>query len=103
VDNRFTAKLDQLVTKSTACLRVAQVPVHGERYFMGGLIEQVPTDTSTGPTSFNDTHTWGGNKVNEFRLGFSRSSIVRREKDSQLADNYFKFGFPSVLDRGFPV
>ena len=106
VDNRFTAKLDQLITKSNRMsFRVAQVPVHGERYFMGGLIEQVPTDTSTGTNlALNDTHTWSGNKVNEFRLGFSRSSIVRREKDSQLADNYFKkFGFPSVLDRGFPV
>jgi len=49
---------------------------------LGGLIEQVPTDTSTGTNmAFNDTHTWGGNKVNELRLGYNRSSIVRRENE----------------------
>jgi hypothetical protein len=104
-DNRYTLKIDQVITSANRLsFRMAQVPVKGERYFMGGLQEQVPTDTSTGTNlALNDTHTWGGNKVNELRLGFNRSSIVRREKDLQLADNYFKqFGFPSALDRGFP-
>jgi hypothetical protein len=105
-DNRYTVKLDQVISNiNRFSFRIAQVPVKGERYFMGGLQEQVPTDTSTGTNmAFSNTHIWGGNKVNEFRLGFNRSSIVRREKDLQLADNYFKeYGFPSALDRGFPV
>ena len=106
VDNRYTIKGDQLLSSANRMsFRAAQVPIHGERYFMGGLIEQVPTDTSTGTNlAFTDTHTWGGNKVNELRLGYNRSSIVRREKDAQLAEDYFsKFGFPSVLKKGFPV
>ena len=105
VDNRFMVKADQVITNANRMsFRVAQVPVHGERAFMGGLIEQVPTDTSTGTNlALTDTHTWGGNKVNEFRAGYNRSSIVRREKDSQLAEDYFsQFGFPSVLKKGFP-
>ncbi len=106
VDNRYTIKADQVVSNSNRLsFRLARVPVKGERYFMGGLQEQVPTDTSLGTNAaFSDTHTWGGNKVNEFRMGFNRSVIARREKDIQLADNYFKeYGFPSALDRGFPV
>ncbi|MBI2687731.1 MAG: TonB-dependent receptor [Acidobacteria bacterium] len=105
-DNRFLVKADQVIrSNNRMSFRVAQVPVHGERYFMGGLIEQVPTDTSTGTNlAFTDTHTWGGNKVNEFRAGFNRSSITRREKNSQLEQDYFaQFGFPSVLKKGFPT
>ncbi|HEU0119638.1 MAG TPA: TonB-dependent receptor [Bryobacteraceae bacterium] len=105
-DNRFLIKVDQIITSNNRMsFRISQVPTQGERAFMGGLIEQVPTDASTGTNlAFTDTHTWGGNKVNEFRAGFNRSSIVRREKDSQLAEDYFsQYGFPSILKNGFPT
>lgn len=104
-DNRFMMKFDHIVTNANRMsVRVAYVPVKGERYFMGGLQEQVPTDTSIGTNaSFSDTHTWGGNKVNELRIGYNRSVIERRQKDEQLAANYYQeYGFPSKMDRGFP-
>jgi hypothetical protein len=105
VDNRYTAKIDQVITNNNRLsFRLAVVPVTGERYFMGGLQEQVPTDASTGTNiAISNTHTWGGNKVNELRLGFNRSNIARREKTIQLAEDYFsQFGFPSALKKGFP-
>lgn len=104
-DNRFMLRGDQLLTSANrVTFRVARVPVKGERYFMGGLQEQVPTDTSLGTNmAFSHTYTWGGNKVNELRLGFNRSVIERRQKDLQLSNNWYKeYGFPTRLDRGFP-
>lgn len=104
-DNRYMVKFDQVITNNNRMsFRIARVPVKGERYFMGGLQEQVPTDTSLGTNlAFNDTHTWGGNKVNELRLGFNRSVIARRQKDLQLSKNWYaEYGFPTRLDRGFP-
>ncbi len=105
-DNRFTTKFDQVITSSNRMsFRLAQVPVKGDRAFLPGLLEQVPTDTSTGTNiALNDTHVWGGNKVNDLRLGFNRSNIARRENDEQLSKNWFQeLGFPSRLDRGFPI
>jgi hypothetical protein len=105
-DNRYTIKLDQSITSANRMsFRFAQVPVKGDRAFLPGLLEQVPTDTSTGTNvALSDTHVWGGNKVNDLRLGFNRSNIARRESDEQLSKDWFKeFGFPSRLDRGFPI
>ncbi len=105
-DNRYTIKLDQVVTSANRMsFRFAQVPVKGLRAFIPGLLESVPTDTSTGTNiALNDTHVWGGNKVNDLRLGFNRSNIARRESDEQLSKNWFQeFGFPSRLERGFPI
>ena len=105
VDNRYMVRADRVITNANrVSFRIARVPVKGERYFMGGLQEQVPTDTSLGTNmALSNTHTLGGNKVNELRIGFNRSVIARRQKDSQLAENWYKeYGFPTRLDRGFP-
>ena len=105
-DDRYNIKFDQIITSSNRLtFRVAQAPTKGSRYFMGGLTEQVPTDVATGTnTAFSDTQTWGGNKVNELRLGFNRTTNIRRQTDEQLGNNWFKeFGFPSYLTAGFPI
>ncbi len=104
-DNRYNVKIDQIITSTNRLsFRVSEAPTKGVRYFQGGLAEQVPTDTNTGTNiSLSDTQTFGGNKVNELRLGFSRSSNVRRQTDEQLAQNGFqKFGLPSFLTAGMP-
>ncbi|HXB69791.1 MAG TPA: carboxypeptidase regulatory-like domain-containing protein [Candidatus Acidoferrales bacterium] len=104
-DNRYNIRLDQVLTPDNRLsFRFSQAPTKGQRSFLGGLAETVPTDSNTGTNSaLNDTHTWGGNKVNELRMGFSRSNNVRRETDQQLAINGFQqFGFPSYLSRGMP-
>ena len=105
VDNRWNFKIDEVITSANrVSFRASQAPVKGQRFFIGGLTEVVPTDTSTGTNlSLSDTHTWGGNKVNELRIGFNRSSNVRRQSDLQLSENWYKqYGYPSFLEKGFP-
>lgn len=104
-DNRFNVKVDQVISGNhRMSFRISEAPTVGARYYMGGLIENVPTDRSIGVNSaFSDTYTWGGNKVNEFRYGFSRSNNERTQTDQQLATNGFQmFGFPSYLSKGMP-
>jgi Carboxypeptidase regulatory-like domain len=104
-DNRFNIRVDQVITASDRLsFRISQAPTKGVRYFQGGLAEQVPQDVSTGTNAaLSETHVWGGNKVNELRLGFNRSNIGRTQTDQQLAINGFQqFGFPSFLDHGMP-
>jgi hypothetical protein len=104
-DNRFSVRVDQVITSNNRLsFRISQAPTKGVRFFQGGLAENVPQDVSTGTNAvLSDTHTWGGNKVNELRLGFNRSNIARTQTDRQLAINGFQqFGFPSYLDHGMP-
>jgi hypothetical protein len=104
-DNRINVKLDQVITSNhRVSFRFSEAPTKGIRFNQGGLIEQVPTDRSIGVNSaFSDTFTWGGNKVNELRVGFMRSNNQRTQTDEQLATNGFEqFGFPSYLTRGMP-
>jgi len=104
-DNRFNIKLDQVIGgNNRLSFRISQAPTKGVRFFQGGLAEQVPTDRSVGTNAaLSDTYTWGGNKVNEFRLGFNRSNIARTQTDQQLGiDGYQQFGFPSYLTAGMP-
>src|SRR6185437_1152689 len=95
----------QVITNSNRLsFRVTEVPTKGSRSFIGGLPDGVPTDTATGTNlALSDTWTIGGNKVNELRLGFNRTSNVRRQSDLQLSKNWFKeLGFSSYLDKGIP-
>ncbi len=104
-DNRYNVKLDEVISNANRLsFRVSEVPVKGDRSFIPGLAQGVPTDTSTGTNmALSDTHTWGGNKVNELRLGFNRSSNIRRQTDLQLSQNWYQqYGFPSSLSNGFP-
>jgi hypothetical protein len=104
-DNRWNVKTDVSISSNNRIsFRVSQVPAKGVRAFIAGITDVVPTDTSTGTNmAFTETHTWGGNKVNELRLGFNRTSNVRRQTDQQLAENgYQQYGFPSYLSKGFP-
>ncbi len=104
-DNRINIKVDQLITSGhRISVRYSVAPTKGVRFNQGGLIEEVPTDKNTGTNAaFNDTYTWGGNKVNELRVGFSRSVNSRTQTDQQLAANGFQiFGLPSYLTKGVP-
>ena len=104
-DNRWMGKIDQVISNNNRMsVRVSEVPAQGVRYFNGGLIEAVPTDSNTGTNAvLSDTYTWGGNKVNEFRYGFNRSNNLRGETPEQLGVNgYAMFGFPSYLTKGMP-
>ena len=106
IDDRWNIKIDQVISSNNRLqFRFTEVPTKGSRFFIGGLTEVVPTDTATGTNiGLNDTHTWGGNKVNELRLGFNRTSNVRRQTDEQLSNNWYKeLGFPSYLSKGFPA
>jgi hypothetical protein len=104
-DNRWNVKTDVSISSNNRLsFRVSQVPAKGLRAFIPGIADVVPTDTSTGTNmALSDTQTWGGNKVNELRLGFNRTSNVRRQTDQQLSeDGYQQYGFPSYLSKGFP-
>ncbi len=104
-DGRWNAKIDQVLTSTNRfTFRVTQVPTKGARTFVPGVVVGVPTDTATGTNlALSDTWTIGGNKVNELRLGFNRTSNVRRQSDEQLGSNWYKdLGFPSYLSGGFP-
>jgi hypothetical protein len=104
-DERWNLRLDQVITNANRInFRFTQVPTKGARSYVGGLVDGVPTDTATGTNvALNDTWTIGGNKVNELRLGFNRTSNVRRQSDLQLSRNWYaEMGFPSYLDAGFP-
>jgi hypothetical protein len=75
-DDRWSVKIDQVITSNNRLnFRTTQVPTKRNRFFIGGLAEVVPTDTATG------TLTISGNKVNELRLGFNRTSNIRRQSD----------------------
>ncbi len=105
-DNRYLFRIDEVVTANNRLsFRFAQVPTQGLRFNQGGYIEEVPTDHNTGTNAMlSDTHTWGGNKVNEFRYGFNRSNNARTQDPLQLsADGFQMFGFPSYLTKGMPV
>ena len=104
-DDRWLARIDQVLTNNNRLgVRFAIVPTQGLRFNQGGYIEQVPTDHNTGTNAtLNDTYTWGGNKVNEFRYGFNRSNNARTQTPFQLSVNGFQmFGFPSYLTKGMP-
>jgi hypothetical protein len=108
VDNRTLWKFDQVISDANRfSFRLAAVPTRGKRFYFGGkdsLADMNATDNSLGTNiAFSDTHTWGGNKVNEFRLGYNRSNVQRVAPDIQMAKNYFvEFGLPSRLDMGMP-
>lgn len=78
-DNRFTIKADQVITSNNrVSFRISQVPIIGDRTFGNPTIAQAPIDRTTGTNaSLTDTHTWGGNKVNEIRLGYNRGNVFR--------------------------
>jgi hypothetical protein len=104
-DNRYTVKLDQVLTSaSRLSFRISQVPIVGDRAFGNPTIAQVPIDRNTGTNAaFNHTYVWGGNKVNELRLGYNRGNMYRGQNDTQRSKNWYQeFGIPSFLDRGFP-
>ncbi len=104
-DDRINIKLDQVLTSNNrVSFRISEAPTKGLRFNQGGLIEQVPTDKNTGTNAaLSDTYTWGGNKVNELRIGYSRSNNSRTQTDLQLSVNGFQqFGFPSYLTKGMP-
>lgn len=70
-DNRFSIRLDQAIGGNhRVSFRFSEAPTRGVRGYNPGLLELVPTSKTLGANAaFNDTYTWGGNKVNESRLG----------------------------------
>jgi hypothetical protein len=104
-DNRFTVKLDQVITSaSRLSFRISQVPITGNRTFGNPVTAQVPIDRNTGTNAaLNHTYVWGGNKVNEVRLGYNRANTYRGQNDIQMSKNWFQeLGLPSFRDKGFP-
>ena len=94
-DNRFNIRLDQAITGNhRVSFRFSEAPTRGVRGYNPGLLELVPTSKTLGANAaFNDTYTWGGNKVNELRLGFSRTNMQSTQTDQQLAiDGFKQFG-----------
>jgi hypothetical protein len=105
-DNRFTVKGDQIVhSNDHITFRFSLVPVFGNRTFTDYIFSQAPIDRNTGTNiALTETHTWGGNKVNEIRLGYNRNKMYRGENDAQTSQNWFQqLGFPSYLSKGFPL
>ena len=106
-DNRYMAKIDQVVTQANRLsFRLAQAPMMATRFVYGNpVLENTPNDqTFSTNVALSFTTTWGGNKVNDFRAGFNRFNYARRENDTQLSKNWFtEYGFPSLLDKGFPA
>lgn len=106
-DNRFTIKGDQVITAANRLsFRFSQVPIVGNRGFgLDPAISQAPLDRNVGTNiALTDTHVWGGNKVNEIRLGYNRGKMYRGQNDVQQSKNGFaEYGFPSFLDKGMPA
>ncbi len=105
VDNRFTAKGDQIIRSNNhLTFRISEVPILGDRTFTSYIFSQAPIDRNTGINiALTDTHTWGGNKVNEIRLGYNRNNMYRGENDAQLSQNWYQqYGLSSFLNKGFP-
>ncbi len=107
-DNRYSVKWDQVITSSNRMsFRISTTPTTGKRFYYGGkdsLLDMNASDRSTGTgLAFNETFTWGGNKVNELRMGFNRSYNARVAPDIQNSKNWFaEFGLPSRLRMGMP-
>jgi hypothetical protein len=106
-DNRYLVKMDQVLSSNArASFRVAEAPMYANRFVYGNpIIENAPSDqTTTTNAALSETQIWGGNKVNDFRVGYNRFNYSRRENDVQLSQDFFtQYGFPSLLDKGFPV
>ena len=106
IDNRYTIKGDQLVHNNDhITFRFSLVPVTGNRTFTNYIFSQAPIDRNTGTNiALTETHTWGGNKVNEIRLGYNRNKMYRGENDAQTSQNWFQqLGLPGFLSKGFPL
>jgi hypothetical protein len=108
IENRYLVKYDQVVGSANRfSFRFSTAPAHGKRFYFGGkdsLVDMNATDNRIGTgVVFNDRHVWGGNKVNEFRLGFNRAINERVAPAIQNSKNWFKeFGLPSRLEKGMP-
>jgi len=106
-NDRSLFKIDQAFGISNRMyFRMASVPTSGIRSILGkdNPAEQYGSEFNRGTNLvLADTQTWGGNKVNEFRAGFTRVRTERRENNVAHDKNWFaEFGMPSVLDAGFP-
>src|SRR5260370_16795027 len=97
--------VDVVHIRDRLSFRFSEVPVFGNRTFTDYIFSQAPIDRNTGINiALTDTHTWGGNKVNEILLGYSRTLIYREENDAQLSHNWFhQYRFSSFLHNPFPT
>ncbi len=106
-DNRWLAKIDQVVSNANRLsVRFATAPTTGFRWLYGrnDPADTVPTDRNRSSNIVvADTHIWGGDKVNEFHSGFSRTFTNRSGSDLSISKNWFQeYGIPSNLNYGFP-
>ncbi len=108
-DNRFSIRQDNNFRGTdTLNARYTYVPVSSLRSDLFGPdspAERIFTDTiSSRNIILNETHSFSGNKVNEFRASYTRASQARLPNPASLkADFGAQLGLlPSALGIGFP-
>jgi hypothetical protein len=110
IDRRYSYRLDhQIATNDRASFRHTYVPVVGTRFnFLGpespanGIIQD---DVRSHNFAFNETHTFGSGKVNEFRATLTRVRQFRGPSNIALSKDWgADFGLrPATNGRGFPA
>ena len=108
-DNRFSTRLDNnLGQRDSLGIRYTYVPVTSQRYdFFGpeSPAERIFADRIDSRNFIlNETHTFGGTKVNEFRLTYTRANQQLNPNPASLDQDYaVAVGLPpATLHTGFP-
>jgi len=115
VDNRWSAKVDQLVgLQDRLAFRYSVVPVVGTRYDWGGpsdpgdpIVQDKITSYNTGLTF---SHIFSASLSNEMRVTYSRGDAFRGPNDASISKDWGPtlgllpavagVGFPQILSRG---
>ena len=108
VENRTMFKVDQTISSNDRfSFRAVLDPMAGDRNYLPA--EYALADNTMDDVTFATnlalgyTHTWGGNKVNELRLGYNRMNNARRANDECISKDWFsELGFPDILKKGCP-
>ncbi len=109
-DNRYSFRIDhQISANDRASFRYTYVPVVGTRFNFLGLESPanavVQDDVRSRNFLLTETHTFGGNKVNEFRATYTRVNQFRGPSALALSKDWgAEFGLrPATNGKGFPA
>ena len=110
VDNRYSARLDHVISPSDRMFfRFAIAPLTSVRfsgYPLNSPLTSIPSDNSWAQNySVTENHVITPTMVNEFKAMYSRNKQTRTEAPSSLAEDYAaKFGLtPAFAGKGFPA